>query len=280
LLSNQRIIFKDGATLRDHSVKLGDYLSGTETLDVVAADDALFIGSDLPFNHRWFEVSSANAAVSAMTIRLWNGSEWKSAVEVIDQTKSTAGATLSTSGIVSWTPDRFQSWAREESTEDISDLSTLKIYDLYWAKITFSVDLTISTALGFIGQRFSSHADVVSEYPELGDANLIASYKTGKTTWDEQAFAAAEYIVRDLQNKQMVWSKNQIIAWEIFRSASVHKTAEIAFRGLGDNYRDNLVEANRAYKAALDVKFPAVDLNANGRLDNSERTAAMGYFTR
>lgn len=280
MLSSQRIIFKDNSTLRDLSAKLGNYLSGTELLDIVAAQDALYIGSELPFNHRWFERSVANAIASTLSVSLWNGTEWKAAVDVKDLTANTSGASLAENGIVSWVPDKDESWMIEDSTEDISDLSTLKIYDMYWAKLTWSANLTGTTALAFVGHKFSSQEDLVSEYPELGDTNLMGAHTSGKTTWDQQAFAAAEYIIADLKNKSLIFSPNQILAWELFRLASIHKTAEIAFRGLGDNYRDNLIEANKAYKSAMDIKFPKVDLNANGRLEKGEKNVSTGYMTR
>jgi len=145
-LNSTRIIHKDNSVLRDYSVSLANYLSGTQVIAYVAAEDALYIGSDLPFNHRWVEVSVVSATTSTLSVSLWNGSAWEAAVDVVDET-SVAGVALARSGFVSWVPDRLKTWSFEDTTERVSDLSTLKIYDKYWAKLSYSADLTGTTAL-------------------------------------------------------------------------------------------------------------------------------------
>jgi hypothetical protein len=279
VLFNHRVIYKDNSVLSDFSSSLSDYISNSKTLPFVAAEDALYIGSDYPFNHRWVEVSTANDQASTISVSLWNGTSWHAAVDLIDQT-SVGGVSLSQSGIVAWGPDRNSSWQRAESTENISELSSLKLYRLYWAKITFSGNLKATTALKYVGYKFSSDEDLTSEYPQFLSTALKSSYKSGKTDWSEQAFKAGEYVLEHLRNKGTIASPNQILDWRQFRTASVHKTAKILFGGMGDDYIDQAIEAERAFNKAMEIRFPILDRNLNATEDDEEKQIDVRYMTR
>lgn len=279
MLSSNRIIWSDNGTLIDISTELNEILTGTKVLPIVAAEDALYIGSDLPFNHRYMHVSVANDVVSAMTVALWSGSVWNNAVDIMDGTTS-GGATLAQSGVLSWVPERTKPWNRDLSTENITALSTLKIYDLYWARIRFSVSLKATTALTFMGNRFSADTDLFAQYPDLNNSDYMTSFASGKTSWNDQALTAAEYVIQDLKEMNVIRSQSQILDWVIFRNASVHKTAEIIYRSFGKDYLDNVKLAQAAYKASLKLGIYNVDTNANAALDESERKQTSEFLKR
>lgn len=280
MLLNNRIIWKNNAALVDLSVKLNDFHSGSEVIDIVAAQDALYIGSDLPFNHRYFEVSVVNALPSVVSVSLWDGSGWNPVVETIDQTQGTSGTTLSQSGIISWTPDRDEVWQYARSTEDITDLSTLKIYDYYWAKFTFSADLTSTTALSYVGHKFSEDNDLRAYYPDLLLTKTLTAFQAGKTTWNEQHIAAAEEIIKDLRKKRIVWSPNQILEWQQFTLASLHKVARNIFTSFGENYKDERDLADADYSRAMNMQVFNVDNNRNARLEPHEKIVSTGFRRR
>jgi hypothetical protein len=276
LLSNQRIIHDNNATLIDLSVALNDITTGNATIDIVAAQDKLYIGSDLPFNHRHFQVAVANTAVAAIgTIEIWNGNEWVAAVDVVDQT-SVAGKTMAQSGIVSWTVARNASWGREDTTEDIPTLATLKIYDFYWSRLTFSANLSATTALSYVGHRFANDDNLSPMYPELMRAEILDAFKTGKTDWNEQHLLAAEEIIQDIRQKKIAWNRNQILDWGQFNLAGIHRVAVLIMRAFGDDYRDNRAAAFQDYHKAMNLKVFTIDRNEDGRLDPVERRPNMG----
>ena len=279
MLHNNRIFWSDNATLRDLSPNLNEVLSGSEVIPFVAAEDYLFIGSDLPFNHRYIDVKVVNDEASVASVALWNGSSWESAVDVIDQT-ALSGKTLARSGIISWVPDRRKSWSKEYSTENIAALSSLRIYDLYWVRIAFSADIKATTEINYVGHRFSNDTDLFGQYADLDDSDLLDAFDTGKTTWNDQALIAAEYIVQDLREMGIVCSKNQILDWQVFKNASVHKTAEIIYRNFGKDYLENMQNAKAAYKASLQVKAYNADQNQNATLDEGEKIRSQEFLTR
>lgn len=270
MLVNQRIIWKDDSSLVDLSVELNDLAAQTYILPLVASADKIYIGSELPFNHRYFLVSSANAALSTVSVKIWTGNVWESAVDVIDQTK-VGGATLAQSGIISWTTNRTKNWGREESTENISELSTLKIYDMYWVELTLSVDLTSTTALAYVGQKFAKDEDLaIYGYPHLNSSSLKDAYVSGQTTWDKQHCAAAEQIVRYLTQKNVIANRNQVWNVEQFNEAAVHKVAEIIYSSMGDDYEDQRKSADAAYMKALNLAIYVTDKNTDGHVRHYE----------
>lgn len=284
LLSN-RIIYSDNGVLSDLSVNLNDYKAGTEAVTVTASEDCIFIGSEFPFNHRYISIDGVgNAQASVVSVELWDGRNFNPAVDIIDQT-AVAGATLSKSGHISWVMDKDNiGWVRDDTTrsngsESITGLGTLTIYDLYWAKLSFSADLD-AVSFKFSGQRFSDDVDLATYYPELLLTNTLCSFEASKTNWDDQHFEAASIVARDLRRKGVVFSVNQILDWEILKEAAVHKVAEVVFNAFGDDFRDNRNQARIDYQSSLDIDLFNVDRNMNTRIDPNERVLRQGKLTR
>lgn len=282
---NNRIIYSDNGTLIDVTEALNNFHSLTETLTLVAAEDAIYIGGLMPFNHRFFQMAVVNAAASRISIDLWDGKGWEPAADILDQTlDSTRTKTLSRSGQISWALDRNKGWAAND-TEDMtgSGLQTLKITGLYWARIKFTANLTAAIQIQFIGHLFSRDEDLGSLYPDLNTTEAKTQFNNGvagKTTWDEQAAEAARVIIRDLQNLGVIVSEEQLIRWDLFNEASIHKTAEIIFNSQGDDAKDNKDAARIYYKEALSRAVNQVDMNKNTRLDEKESVGTSSLRRR
>ena len=246
MLTEQRIFHDDNGTLRDLSASMNSLTSGNAALALVASQDKLYIGADAPFNHRYFQMAVVNDQASVASVEIWDGSAWRAAVNVVDET-AVSGASLGQSGILSWTPNRHYGWGLEDTTEDIPALASLKIYGLYWVRITWSADLKATTSIAYCGHKFATDADLETQYPDLAKSATKTAFKAGKTDWNDQHVVAAEAIIRDLKNRQIVWSRNQVLGWEMFNAAAVHKVAEIIMRGFGDDWSDERQAAREAY---------------------------------
>jgi hypothetical protein len=277
VLLNNRVLWKSGS-IQDLSVGLSDYLSGSNGF-AIASTHTLYIGADMPFNHRWLEVSSPNSAASVVSVSLWDGMQWQPAVDVIDQT-ALSGHTLAQSGVISWAPNRLKNWTLALSTEYIPELSSVSIYNMYWAKLTFSGSLSAGTSLKYMGHKFSSDMDLFSEYPIFSNTAMINAFAAGKSDWTDQTFLAAEYLIQDLRISRVAWSPNQILEWMQFRPASVHKIAEIIFRAFGKDYTDEATQANRAYKDSFQVKQFLIDKNVNAQVDEVEEKSSVEFMDR
>jgi hypothetical protein len=279
MLSNQRIIFSDNTVENDYSVTLNNFRTATATINYTKNEDYLYIASDLPFNSRYFYVSTANDVTSAIKIEIWWGKEWIEVVDVIDGT-SLSGKSFAQSGIIQWKVPIHKGWDLEEDSEDVTGITHVGIYNCYWCRISWSASLKATTALKYIGFKFSSDTELTDYYPDLANSNLKTAFESGKTTWDDQAFAAAEEITRRLRSSNIVVSPNQILNYEIFLEPSVHKTASLIYSGIGKAYKEDAEKAEKKYIESMKMNYFDIDKNADGELSAEEKTNSARYFTR
>lgn len=271
----RRVLFSDNGTISDYSPQMNDYHSGTMSFDIVAAEDAIFIGSLLPFNHLYlkFDGANVNSAASNLTVQYWDGNGFQNAVDIIDETK-VGLATFAQSGFVTWSSNKNYSWVREDTNyggNTIDGLTSVDIYDHFWLKLTFSGDLDAGVTFSWLGQKFSDDYDLGSEHKQLLRSGFITAFESGKTDWEEQHIKAAELISEDLINLGVIADKNQILRKDDFKTASVKKVAEIIFGSMGRDYYDDRDTAKDEYERRINKAIPLIDINVNGRFDHNER---------
>ncbi len=279
MLTSQRVLFSDNGTIADYSMELGDYRVGTVTPAYTVAQDFLYLGSEYPFNHKWFDVGTANAVASSVTVHIWDGSAWNAAVDVLDGTK-VGGASLAQDGFIRWSTDRLKGWSPEQDSSDVTGLTSTDIYDLYWTRLTWSATLTAGMTLLNVGSKFATDAALHGFYPDLNNSDLMAQFAAGKSDWGEQHYAAADAIVRELKRKGIIFSRAQVFDYEMLTEPAIHKAAEIIYGGMGAAFRDHMAAAKGRFHGALDIGQFNIDLNADGALDESEKRSTMGYMTR
>jgi hypothetical protein len=274
-----RVLYGDNGTLTDISAAMTSYKSGTHTFSYVSGQDYIYLGSDLPFNHFYVKMGgTVNAIASTMAVELWDGKEWVAVAEVRDGTNG-----LFQSGMVEIVPDKDEDWQRESTNhngDQITGLTSVTIYDMYWVRVSFGTTMTPSTVLSWMGNLFSDDNDLYGEYPVFNSTALKTQFESGKTTWEEQHVRAAEMVIKDLKSKQVVLSGSQILERDDYRLASVCKTAQIIFTAMGDDYVDDAATAKKEYDMRMDLSVHKIDLNNDGILDVKERFSRVGFFSR
>jgi hypothetical protein len=286
MILKNRILWSDNGVIKDISDALNNHVSGSKTIPFVAAEDYLYIGSDAPFNHRWMELSVLNDQASVMSVHIWSGSAWVAVAEVIDGTINSAGTiSMSQSGRIAWVPDKNEpSWSRDDTYRSsgtyITGLTGLKIYDMYWARISFSGDLKATMNAAFMGFKFANDEDLQSLWPEFATTEAMNRFKTGLTTFDQVHFEAAKQVIRDMQSTKIIDSGNQVLEWEVLRVPAIHKAAEIIFTGYGSDWKDEMESARLKYKESMRVELFKVDLNKSATIDPYERNFRTGNLVR
>lgn len=276
---NQRIIWKNNLVLTDLSVKLNNFREDSQVIDFVSADDFLYIGSVLPFNHKFVEVSVVNDVTATATVAIWFGNTWVSAVDIIDRT-AVSGKPLAQSGIIQWNTNRLKGWDREDDSTNVTGLSGTAIYDMYWLRLGYSADLKATTALAYVGHKFGSDSDMYDYYPDLNNSDLKTAFESGKTAWNEQQYAASQVIIRDLKRKNIALDASQILDHELFKDPQIHKCAEMIYAGLGKAYEETRARAEKRYNDSMDLKNFNIDLTGDGSLNPVERVIRTGYMKR
>lgn len=273
--NDQRILH--GAT--DVSVALNDFRTGSYVF-AYTAGEYLYIGQPMPFNNLWFEVSVANDVASACSVDIWFGNAWVSAVDIIDETKNSSGVSLSTSGRIQWNTNIDKGWDLEQRSTKVTGLSGTHMYNMFWARLSWSNTLKVTTALSYVGQKFSIDDVLFSHYPDLSQAALLEGFETGKTTWNEQHFMAAEHIERDLKKRSLILARGQIVDASVFVDASCHKVAEIVYASFGEPYVNQKSAARKAYNEEMDTRYLKLDQSGNGSLDRDEEFRQQGWLNR
>lgn len=196
-MKKTRIFYSNNGVLEDWTTDIGNYSSGDKTFSFVPAEDYFYIANNAPFNHFYTKLGgTVNASDAVMALEYWTGTEWAEVIEIIDETNG-----LKNSGFVTWVPDREKSWQRAHtnySSQVITGLSTLNIYDMYWVRIKFTGILDPSIIMSWIGQKFCDDLDIASEYPDLVRTNVKTAFAAGKTNYEEQVVRASELLVQDL----------------------------------------------------------------------------------
>lgn len=282
MIQNNRIIVDDGGTLTDRSVVLNSIK--TQSLTLTNGNTIKFyVGSDWRFGHRYFLVGTANTGSVSLSVDLWDGSAWTPAVDIMDQTV-VSGKSLAQSGVLSWAIDRNEGWQRAETTEDVEDLESFKIYKKFWARINLTGTPASSCAIGYMGYRFSEDTDLAIEYPELLRSNLLSQFDPNnslKADWNDQHLAAADLIIAELKKDDTIISEAQILDWESLKYASVHRVAMMIFSNLGKDYTEDFVAAKVEYQSRIKrLNSFNVDRDLDGRLDVEERRPFIGIVRR
>lgn len=268
---DQRIILYDAslASFTDLTVKLNEWNNSQTQAITMDPGDYLYMATFLPFNHKYFRMSVVSPTAEVPTIQVLNGpSDWSPVVDILDYTRG-----MTASGVMQWTTDYDKGWGLiSRSSADVPALAGgPMIYDSYWIRLSFASQAVFT--LEYIGQKFSSDADLYQEYPALQSTSILGSWKSGKTTWDDQHLLAAVYISKIMVQRNLMFTNNQILDIASLRSPAVHKAAHIIYSGLGArNYAEEIKLAESNFDKAMTQDKFQVDRNANARKDRSEVT--------
>lgn len=232
-----------------------------------------YFAVDLPFNHLYFYLpTNTNNIAATMKVEYYSGS-WTEAVNLKDETNA-----FFNSGYVEFTPNRNNGWSRVSNSTELGLPYT--VYDKYWMRISFNVNLKPNFRVDFIGHKFSDDLDLFSEYPVFNDVNFMTAFQAGKANWEQQHVKAAEIIIQDLQRKNVVIAPEQILDRTKFIPASVCKVAEIIFTAFGNDYTEQRNAAREEYLRRLDLSQYNIDNNSDAILQSQEIGVKQGWMSR
>lgn len=268
-LDQRVMLYSSGdQTFTDITVQVNQWNNG-QTVEInMVSGDYIYISSFLPFNHKFIDFAAASEDAVAPLIEICAGrAEWN---PVADQLDYTLGFTQS--GILQFTPQYDEKgWGIiGKSTTEVDALANAPVvYHSYWMR--FSFPSAISFELKYIGQKFSSDVDLFEEYPMLRKTTLMSGWQVGKTDWNDQHLLAANYISKEMVQRGLIFTNNQILDIATLRNPSVHKAAWIIYSGLGaKNYEAEIKNSSQNFETAMTQKIFQVDLNANAVKDRGE----------
>jgi len=287
---NQRVIFSDNGSLEDITLRVNDYFKGDFDIGgYVPGEDYIYIGSDLPFSNKYFCLETPNTSSAKPSIQIWQGNTWVNAVDVLDDSDAGYdGKSLSRDGVISWKPDDdFSSWHKENDTKDIPELSALRIFCMYWLRISWDNSFSNGTTITHIGYDFAgTDQSLFAYYPDLNNQSFLDCFvphlpSGTKTTWKEQRLSASVNVCNYLRGKDIILSPAQLLDYEIFRQAAIHETARIIYAGLDtEAYAEDYKRAGERFGRAINMKKFNIDENCTGALENVEKGISTGFMSR
>lgn len=261
----------------DLSLDLQDETASV-TLDL-QTDEYLYVAQQMPFNNLYFDLVTPNATGSNVTVELWDGSTWKSAVDLLDGTRS-SGAFLGRDGVLQWSPDRDESWQPITDTREEEPAFLLQndvvLYDQYWMRLSVSVNLDAGTTLNAIDYKFAVDKQLEDLDPEID--NFLTSWEAGKTDWERQLRVGSSHVIQDLKVRGLIVHPGQILRMDDVSWATAYKTLEIIYTRLGEGYEFQQRDAKEQYKHFLNQKRFTFDRNRDALASGGEvsRTVAEG----
>jgi len=279
MYSEQRVFLSKSGVFEDITYEVSEYLDLSETLEL-NANDYIYLATEAPFNARYFHFSTPNDVAVDFDIEIYNGTSWFNAVDIIDQTKG-----LTQSGLIRFginVHGDSNSWGLSDSKDVVGVPSDVHVFQNYWMRLKVLSTLNLSTALGFVGLKFTTDSDLFSIYPELRNTNLMNAWQSGKSNWNEQHFTAADHIIMKLRAMNVIGTRSgfSIIDTEYLKLPSIYKTAQLVFSGLGPSFEERAKHAGDRFEDAMGMKYFNVDLNRDGQLSKFERQSKTGWFTR
>lgn len=281
MLFNSRTLVKSSSSLIDLSKEVSQ-VDGDGKAVTLVSGDYLYLGSDLPFTQRYFRLGAVvnSAAGTLDKVEIWDGREWKEAVDTQDWTEQ-GGKTLARSGFISWVTPKNVSWALESSTENMdgSGLESLHIYEKHWVRISFAGSLTAAIVLKYVGYCFSDDQKLRLIFPDLLKDEVLEAFESGKTDWEDQHILASDEVVRYLARNRELITADQIMNWQRFSMAAAYKCAELAYTAFpSDDLEDMRKRAESGFYRAINQTFKEIDRNEDGHAQPKERRSTSGFF--
>lgn len=232
---------------------------------VLLTTDSFYIGFHGKFSARYFQMSVVNSATSVMSVDYWNGSEWASVDDLVDQT-SVGGKTFAQSGFVSWS--NKSDWTKRSLTGIDDDIQ------LYFVRVKVSVDLSLLTKIASVLNLFSDDALLRSYYPEI--ISNVAYLPSGKTNFLDQHLAAKDLVVLRLKQRRMIDDESQVIDINMVAVAAVHACAWIILSPIAtsDDSKEIRDTAFKALGEELSQLTLGVDSNKDGVVSEVERSVS------
>lgn len=232
--------------------------------------DFFYIGWRGRFTTRHFNLATANATTSVVTVEFWNGTEWEAVDDLIDGTNG-----FKQSGFISWELEAGKNWQKR----NISPIDADK--ELYWVRLSVGTDLDAGTQLQSVLNLFTDDEFVRIYYPEF-IANSAAWLPPGRTDFMDTHVGAKNLIITRLKQMKLIQDETEVIDVNQVAIAAAHAFAHVLLAPIAvseDNQglRD---QAKEGLSFELSRTNIHVDSDEDGRIDEQEKRNTHGTLTR
>lgn len=263
------VLHDDNGVFTDLSNKAADYLRDDFSFQMVAAEDALYVGFRKPVGAAYLALTTPNTNACTLSAEVWNGTAWAS-VELHDETDG-----MTRSGFMTWDKSGMNS-------------TTVDGSDKYWLRVKTDTDHSLTTARG-LNLVFSDDAMMKAEFFEIDNASLLPS---GESSHISTHVAARNAMIQALRNlgyikENATTGEQNIDQWDLhdiyeIRQAAMYLALSKIFFNLSDSVDDNWWQKYREYQDKHEEAFRlariSMDLDDDGTEDTEEKRKPMQSY--
>lgn len=250
------VLHDDNGTFIDNSKEALDYGRDSFVLDLVSANDFLYVGLYKPFKNIYAEMKVLNTNANTLTAEYWDGTSWSSLDNFFDMSRG-----MTRSGFITWTKNT--AWAKTSVNGD----------SMYWVRFKPSSDFLNTTEVQGLNIVFADDQDLKNEF------SSISAYLTNLSLLSYITYhqSVRDDIIQELRNKGQAKisssSLSNITKWDILdveelKRASVYGCLAKIFFELSDNIEDKWYQRYQDYynkrNSAIELMFLSLDKNDDG----------------
>lgn len=256
------VFHDDNSVFVDISKECVEYGRDSKVIQLISADDYLYVGLYKPFNQVYVEMKVANTNANTFTAQYYNGSTWNSLSNFYDLSKG-------------FTRSGFLSWSKSTDWSEVAVNSE----ELFWIRLKPSADHSVTTELQGLNIVFADDQDLVNEFSSI--ASQLPNFGVNSYITFHQS--VRDDIVQAIRNSGAFKYNNElknITKWdflsqdEIKRASIYHCLSKIFFE-LSDSIEDKWYQRSKDYNdkgnKALEVYYLSLDKNDDGVADSNEK---------
>jgi len=262
------VFHDDNSVFEDLSQSMQDYGRNEEVIDLVAADDFLYIGFEKPINAFFVEMNVVNTITNTFDARFFDGTNFVALVGFLDDTRG-------------FTRSGFITWDRGQTDED---KTTINSQEAFWYRFKASANHNVLTKVQGLNIVFADEQDIKAEVSEITATKFLPS---GATSHILTHVSARDEIVQRIRNhkntkfSQVNFKLLDMTAFDFLdffqiRNAATYLAISKIYWNVSDQVDDNWsVKGERwrkRYEQAVSVFLLDLDRDNDGLKDNSDQT--------
>ena len=257
------VLHDNDSVFSEYSFEAYDFGRDNFVIDLVSADDYLYLGLYKPFNKIYTEFITANTVANEFIAEYYDGTTW-SVFTLNDYSKG-----FTRSGFLCW--DRaLDDW----------EATTINSIEKFYIRLKPSADHDITTDLQGLNIVFSDDEDLKEEYEGITDYLLGSN-----TSFIKYHQAVRKRIVQKLRNEGKAKKGSDdtllknVTEWDLLEPQEIREAAkfyclEKIFDNISDSVEDKEYQLARKYGRMGDDNYAAylkVDFDDDGVEDASDR---------
>lgn len=261
--SSLTVLHDDNSTFVDYSHKVASFGRDKITLNIINAEDYIYIGFSKPIHAIYINVETQSGTEGSLNAEIYDGSNWVSISSVSDDTLG-----MYRSGFVQW--DRAQTNQVESSVNSITK---------YWYRFKPSVDRT-GIVLSGLNLVFSDDYELSLLQPYINSSEFLGSesshIKIHSAVKNEiiQKFSNADYIITEADGVRRDINIFDLHAIHEVKLAATFLAISNIYYNMSDDADDvwsiKSKDYNSKYEKFINIARLSVDVNDDGIVDDVE----------